>query len=521
MDFIVIAIYMAAMLGIGWYAKRRAQTESDFLVAGRRLGPTLYAGTMAAVVMGGGATVGGVGLGYQFGISGMWLVLNMALGVLLISLVFAARINRLRVYTVSQMLDLRYGPGASLISGGVMFCYTLMIAVTSTIAYGAIFAVLFDFGKVPAILLGGGVVVLYSTLGGMWSITLTDFVQFIIKTLGMFAILLPVALLRAGGFEGLHAGLPDAAFSLTHIGVGTIFTYFFLYVFTMVIGQDLWQRVFTARSDRVAKWAGTAAAAYGMCYALAGAVIGMSAKVLLPDIADRDDVYTEIVRFALPAGLAGLVVAGALSAIMSTSSGALIATATVVKEDIIRILRRRSVPSAAVGSQAASTSGSAHAADAPAREEDEVRSSRWYILCFGILMISIACVLQDVIAGLTIAGAILVGGLLVSIIGGMFWQRGTLKGALVSIVSGVVLTLGTMIVMRDIYANMPIYLGLAGSLLSYVVVSLLDEPTPAAILREWNRRSSAAGESPVAEGLMEEQDAGALDEKPAAVGRIA
>jgi len=493
MDFLVIAIYMLGMLGIGWYAKRRAQTESDFLVAGRRLGPVLYASTMGALVMGGGATVGGVGLGYQFGISGMWLVFNMSLGVLLISVALAARINRLRVYTVSQMLELRYGPGASLLSGGVMFCYTLMIAVTSTIAYGAIFAVLFDFGKVPAILLGGGVVVIYSTMGGMWSITLTDFVQFVIKTIGMFAILLPLALLRSGGFEGLHANLPDTAFSLTHIGVGTIFTYFFLYVFTMVIGQDLWQRVFTARSDRVAKWAGTAAAAYGFCYALAGALIGMSAKVLLPEIADRDDVYTEIVRYALPAGLAGLVVAGALSAIMSTSSGALIATATVVKEDIVGIIRRdrtraaksASAPASAEPAQADAAASGAH---------DEVGNSRWYILGFGLLMISIACVLKDVIAGLTIAGAILVGGLLVSIIGGMIWQRGTLRGAIASIVSGTVLTLGTMIVMRDIYANLPIFIGLAGSLLSYLVVSLLDEPTPAAILREWNRRSSPAQE---------------------------
>jgi len=472
MDLIVIAIYMCAMIGIGWYSKRRAQTESDFLVAGRRLGPMLYAGTMAALVMGGGATVGGVGLGYQFGISGMWLVFNMAFGVLLISVVFAARINRLRVYTVSQMLELRYGPGSSVISGIVMFSYTLMISVTSTIAYGSIFAVLFDFGKVPAILLGGGVVVCYSVLGGMWSITLTDFVQFLIKTVGMFAILLPLALLRAGGFEGLHANLAPTAFSLTHIGVGTIFTYFFLYVFTMVIGQDLWQRVFTARSDRVAKWAGTAAAGYGFCYAIAGALIGMSAKVLLPEIADRDDVYTEVVRHVLPAGLAGLVVAGALAAIMSTSSGALIATATVAKEDIINVLRKH---------QAGTSADQQH---------DEVRNTRWYILGFGILMIAIACALKDVVAGLTIASAILVGGLLVPILGGMFWQRGTSRGALASIFVGTILTLGSMIAMGDIYANAPIFAGLAGSLIAFVVVSLLDTPTPAAVLREWNRRSS-------------------------------
>ena len=149
MDLVVIAVYIGAMIGIGFYAKGRAKSESDFLVAGRRLGPLLYSGTMAAVVLGGASTIGGVGLGYQYGISGMWLVFSIGCGILLLSLVFAGRINRLGVYTVSQMLELRYGRGANLLSGIVMWAYTLMLAVTSTIAYGTIFGVLFDIGKVP------------------------------------------------------------------------------------------------------------------------------------------------------------------------------------------------------------------------------------------------------------------------------------------------------------------------------------------------------------------------------------
>jgi len=107
-----------------------------------------------------------------------------------------------------------------------------------------------------------------------------------------------------------------------------------------------------------------------------------------------------------------------------------------------------------------------------------------------MLMIAIACALKDVVAGLTIASAILVGGLLVPILGGMFWQRGTSRGALASIFVGTVLTLGSMTVMGDIYANTPIFAGLTGSLITFFVVSLLDTPTPAAVLREWNRRSS-------------------------------
>src|SRR6185312_11346981 len=86
MNLVVIALYIGAMLGIGVYARRRAKSEEEFLVAGRRLGPMLYAGTMAAVVLGGASTVGAVGLGYRFGISGMWLVFFIGSGILLMSL---------------------------------------------------------------------------------------------------------------------------------------------------------------------------------------------------------------------------------------------------------------------------------------------------------------------------------------------------------------------------------------------------------------------------------------------------
>jgi len=481
MDLVIIAVYIGAMIGIGFYAKGKAKSESDFLVAGRRLGPLLYSGTMAAVVIGGASTIGGVGLGYEYGISGMWLVFSIGCGILFLSLVFAARINRAGVYTVSQFLELRYGRGGSLLSGIVMWAYTLMLAVTSTIAYGTVFGVLFDIGKVPSIIIGGAVVVCYSVLGGMWSITLTDFVQFVIKTIGIFFLLLPAALIKAGGFAGLAEKLPDTAWSLTNIGGGTIVTYFVIYFFGLVIGQDIWQRVFTARSDRVAKWAGTASGVYCLLYAVAGALIGMSAKVILPDLIDHDDAYPEVVQAVLPVGISGLVIAAALAAIMSTSSGALIATATVAKEDIVGAIRRRRRP---VPTPVAE--GGEHLT--PAEEHDEVSGSRWYILGFGVLTILLACVISDVIAALTIAYDILVGGLLVAIIGGMVWKRGTLKGALVSIAAGVAVTLGTMVVVGDIYANEPIYAGLITSLVAFVAVSLATPATPESIRAEWDRR---------------------------------
>ena len=212
------------MLAFGFWGKTRTKDSADFLVAGRRLGPVLYTGTMAAVVLGGASTVGGVGLGYKFGISGMWLVVAIAVGLLLLSLVFAGRIQRLKVYTVAQMLKLRYGIDATSASGIVMVAYTLMLSVTSTIAYATIFNVLFNTDRTLSVIIGGAIVMLYSSIGGMWSITLTDMVQFLLKTIGVFFLLLPVHL-EQGGRPRRHQGAGRGhCFDLGAIGMHTIIT---------------------------------------------------------------------------------------------------------------------------------------------------------------------------------------------------------------------------------------------------------------------------------------------------------
>ncbi|MFC9791679.1 sodium:solute symporter [Streptomyces sp. NPDC057695] len=477
-DYAVIALYLAGMLAMGWWGMRRARSKSEFLVAGRRLGPWMYSGTMAAIVLGGASTIGGVGLGYKYGLSGAWMVFAIGLGLLALSVFFSARIARLKVYTVSEMLDLRYGGRAGVISGVVMWAYTLMLAVTSTIAYATIFDVLFDLPRTLAIVLGGTIVVAYSTLGGMWSITLTDMVQFVVKTIGVLLLLLPIAVVKAGGFAGMRDALPTSYFEPLGIGGETIFTYVLIYTFGMLIGQDIWQRVFTARTDKVARWGGTVAGTYCLAYALAGAVIGTAAKVLYPKLPSADDAFATIVKDELPMGVRGLVLAAALAAVMSTSSGALIACATVANNDIWSRLR----------------GGSGGAA---ADDHDEVRGNRAFILIMGVAVILIAIALNDVVQALTVAYNLLVGGLLVPILGGLLWRRGTVQGALAAVAVGGLAVIGLMWA-YGILANEPVYYGLLASLAAYVIVSLATRPTDAAVLAHWRARL-AGRETPEAD----------------------
>ncbi|MER6206958.1 sodium:solute symporter [Streptomyces sp. NPDC001073] len=473
-DYTVIVVYLAGMLAMGWWGMRRARSKSDFLVAGRRLGPVMYSGTMAAIVLGGASTIGGVGLGYQYGLSGAWMVFTIGLGLLALSVFFSARIARLKVYTVSEMLDLRYGGRAGVISGVVMWAYTLMLAVTSTIAYATIFDVLFDMNRTLAIVLGGSIVVAYSTLGGMWSITLTDMVQFVVKTIGVLLLLLPIAVVKAGGFGEMKAKLPTGYFDPLGIGGETIFTYVLIYTFGMLIGQDIWQRVFTAGSDKTARWGGTVAGTYCLVYAVAGAVIGTAAKVLYPNLGSPDDAFATIVKDELPIGVRGLVLAAALAAVMSTSSGALIACATVANNDIWSRLRGAARDRGDEGGH------------------DEVRGNRVFILVMGVGVIVTAIALNNVVEALTVAYNLLVGGLLVPILGGLLWKRGTAQGALASVIVGGLAVVGLMAA-YGILANEPVYYGLLLSLAAYVTVSLATPPTDAAVLAAWRDRLAGRG----------------------------
>jgi SSS family solute:Na+ symporter len=460
LDLYVVIAYFVGILGAGFWAQHKATNQDQFLVAGRSVGPWLYSGTLAAIVVGGASTIGGVKLGYQYGISGMWFVFTFGLGILVLSLVFVERILGLNLYTVPELLERRYTESARVAGGVVMVAYDLMVSVTATIAVGAVMQVIIGIPRTPSILLSSAVMVAYSVLGGMWSLTLTDIIQFVIKTVGILFILLPGAILHAGGLSAMQARLPPGFFSLTHIGAAKIGSFFILYFFGIIIGQDVWQRVFTARSVRVARNGGMFVGFYCLCYALAGALIGAAGRVFLPPLADADSAFALIVNAVLPAGLRGLLLAAALAAIMSTASACLLAASTVLLEDVVLPLRGRS------------TTGS-------------VAQSRAVTLVLGVLMTTLACRMHDVIAAITVAYDLLVGGLLVPLIGAMLWQRGTTRGALASIALGI-LSVGCSLLLWGVDSDLPIYVGLSLSLAAYLGVSLGSGGQPSSAVTDGN-----------------------------------
>ncbi len=453
LDLIVMMAYMAGILAAGIWAKTKVTSQDQFLVAGRSVGPLLYAGTLAAIVLGGASTVGGVKLGFQYGISGMWFVCMFGLGILVLSVVLVPRILDLNLYTVPELLERRYSVSARVAGGIVMVAYDFMVAVTATIAVGAVMEVIVGIPRTEAIVLASAVMVAYSVFGGMWSLTVTDIVQFVIKTVGILFILLPAAILHAGGPAKMQLDLPAGFFSLSHIGGAKIFSFFLLYFFGIIIGQDVWQRVFTARDVKVARNGGIAVGIYCIVYALAGALIGSAGREFLPPLADPDSAFANIVNVVLPAGLRGLVLAASLAAMMSTASACLLASSTVLLEDVYLRIRG----GGSIGS---------------------VNQSRWVTFGFGVLMTVVASWTHDVIAAITVAYDLLVGALCVPVIGAMLWRRGTGPGAIASIAVSAPTVIATLF-SQGIDSDIPIYGGFTASLIVYIVMSLFTRPAAA------------------------------------------
>ncbi|MBS4189724.1 sodium:solute symporter [Bacillus sp. FJAT-49705] len=449
-DIVIIVGYFVFIAIVGLIGAKKAKTSEDYTVAGRNLNFFMFTACLSALTLGGAATVGTAKLGYQFGLSGMWFVCAQGIGLILISIFLAKKIFHLRVLTIGEMLENRFNVEARLISSLVSATYTTMLTVTQIIAIGSILNVWVGWDVTISILVAGGIVLFYTVLGGMWSVTMTDIVQFTVMTIGVFFIMLPISLGKVGGFAGLQENLPSDHFNLTVMGGVDIFKSILLYTLGIVVGQDVWQRIFTAKTLKISRVGMIVSGGYSFLYAIAVALIGMSALVVLPNLSDPQNAFASIAISVLPAGALGFVLAGVLSALMSTSSGTLLASSTLIVNDIIKRLFMPTIS-----------------------ERKFLVVSR--ITTFAIGLFSIVCALwiQDVLVALDIAFAVLSGALFFPIIFGFFWKRVSSRAVFYSIIISTVV-IGISLAMKGTTSIVPIFFGLVTSIIIIFIFTFVE-----------------------------------------------
>ncbi len=400
-------------------------------------------------------------MGYQYGVSGAWLVVWLGLGVAAVGLLISTELANLKAYTLGEVLERRFDTYSGTVGAVVAGVYALTIAITQVIAIGTVLSALFGFGLTEMTVVAGAIVVVYTAMGGMLSVTITDFIQWLVMTVGVFALALPLGLIEVGGVSGLRSELDPSFFSPVGIGPETVFTYFLLYFLGIMIGQDIWQRVFTADSPRTARVGNVATGAYAVVYGIATAVLGMVALVLFPAIENPDLALPTMVLEIVPVGLSGLILAGFISAMMSTADSALLASSTLPTNDTYRRF-----------------------IDPDASEKRYTSVSRLGIVVLGAISIGAAVAIGDVVNALTLAYNLLTGAIFVPIFGAFFWKGATWQGAISAILGSSLVVVASMI-LYGFASNLPIIYGLATSLLLFVGVSLFTGPPPKEKLERW------------------------------------
>ena len=320
LDIIIVICYLLMLVGVGIWTARKTKTTEDFMVAGRSIGIWRFTAAMAACVIGGSLTMGSATLAYNHGIAAIWLGGVCAFSIFLLSLFLKTKLSNLRILSAAEGFGVFYGPYARVLSAVVMIIYLFMVAVVQVVAAGTIMNVMFGWSTQVSMLIGGIVVITYVVIGGMWAVTYTDIIQFIIMTVGVCFILPIMGIHHVGGFSAFVSAIPETHLDITSLGGARIIAYVFLYLPGFLVGQDIWQRAFTAKNPKVARRGTALAALYIFLYTVALIIMGTCLVISMPNLENPDLTFATATANFTPTGIRGILLAAALAAVMSTAS---------------------------------------------------------------------------------------------------------------------------------------------------------------------------------------------------------
>ncbi|MCX7893081.1 MAG: sodium:solute symporter family protein [Burkholderiales bacterium] len=456
-----VVAYLAVSVAVGLYAARRVHGARDYAVAGRALPLPVVVATVfatwfgAETVLGVSATFVKHGLGALAGDP-----FGASIALLLVALLFAARLYRLNLVTIGDYFRGRYDRRAEV--GLTVAIVTGYLGWTAAqfAALGLVFHVVSD-GAIPVpagMALGALVVLVYTLAGGMWSVALTDFVQMIVIVAGMLFIAWTAAAL-AGGFDvvvaramasgKLAVGAPASArealavlAAMAPLALGSI------------PQQDTWQRIVSAKDERTAV---RGAAAGGILYfalALVPMFIAYAALVIDPQAtarhleADPQLVLPRLVLDHMPLAAQIVFFGALLSAIMSSASGALLAPSVAFTENVIRPFARR------MG------------------DRQLLWATRATVAGFAMLVLAIALASDATIYEMVEqAYKVTLVAAFVPLVAGLYWRRATARGAVAAGAAGTLVWIACEVLAPEA-ALPPVLAGLAASAAGMVLGSL-------------------------------------------------
>lgn len=339
-----IIIYLAITVAVGAWASRLVKSSNDFVLAGRSLPLFLSASALFATWFGSETMFGASSVFLEEGLQGVIEdPFGGALCLVLFGMFYLRPMYRMGVLTIGDVFRKIFGKQVEFFSTVFMVPIYFGYVAAQLVALSLVFGTVTDLSLLQGIILSAGIVVIYTFMGGMWAVSITDFIQTTMIVIGLVWVTIMIAR-EAGGVNeilsrapaGSFQFFPDAGFTswVNYLGAWIILG------LGSIPSQDIYQRVMASKSEKVAVQSTYLAGGFYLTFGLLPLFIALGSKVLYPEL------YLENKQMLLPSMVLAhgglpvqIIFFGALiSAIMSTASSGLLAPAALISENLVRPL---------------------------------------------------------------------------------------------------------------------------------------------------------------------------------------
>jgi len=424
LDVVVIGSYFVILVWIGLRVARSehgtGESES-FLAADRNMNLVQTTASTAATDLGGGFSIAMGGLGFTLGISGSWLVAISGLSVVMVSFLMVPKVkrwaDRVKGLTTGDLFEARFDRRTGLLAAVVIGIAWFTFVGGQIVAGAKLMQATLGMGLTFAVILSGSIILAYTALGGLKAVIYTDVFQMVVLMVGIVFLAVPIGLWQVGGWQGIveHFSADSATATLVDwgaVGWRRLLGWFFSIFPVWFISIAAMQRIVAARDEQTARRAFflTGVPIEWPLFAIGSTLIGMIARMLLPDITDPELATPMIIVELLPVGIAGIVIAAYIAAVMSTADSVLMGPVAIFTNDIYRKHLRPD-----------------------ASEQSLVRVARVATLVFGTLGIGMAYLVPNVLDLVLYAYTFGAAGLFFPMLALLYWPRATASGAFWSI----------------------------------------------------------------------------------------
>ena len=439
--------YILVQFAIGIFVSRRIATETDYLVAGRSLGPVVTTFTVFATWFGAETCIGAAGAVYERGLAGGSAdPFGYAICVILTGLVFAVPLWRLKLTTVADLFRLRFDQSVERLAVVLIVPTSLFWAAAQIRAFGQVISSASGFEVELTITFAAAVVIAYTMFGGLLADAWTDLVQGIALIVGL--VVLSWVVLRTEGLEPFYGLDPG---SLNPLGSEPrpfleIAEEWAIPVVGSLVAAELVARILAARSAAVARNATVVAGASYFFVGLMPVGLGLAGAALLPGLVEPEQILPQLAQEYLPTALFVLFTGGLVSAILSTVDSALLMAGGLVSHNVIVQIRP------------------------DLSERAKVRVARGAVAVFGVLAYLMALRAERVYELVEEASAFGSSGMVTVLCFGLFTRIGGKGSAVAAMLAGV----GTWIVGAHVVGwPYPYLTSLATATAAYLVAAAL------------------------------------------------